>query len=412
MRRIALCLALVGCDDRAPQPDPTELAHVPDVYPGPCLQEEYRGGAQQPSSAVRTGYDGQGRVTLRELVGDDGHAFSREERSYDQHDREVETDELWSIRHYDGTGYDRWTRHHRVYDAADRVTRHIEDYGRDGSADVVRTWRYNAAGEVTEEKIDQASSRVPDYVRRHTYDADGNKTRYSNEERWADHVVHTTIDWHYDAGALIAIEGRIDGDLAYQHIYERDTRGRVVYEWEDIDGDGQPEWARTHHYSEGGREHTEEHDEDGDGRVDVIWVRMTAEDGFLAETRYDADADGAFEKVTRYSRGDGWLMQTRDEGDDGTIDYVYHRAWTTDASGRKRVASETRDLGGDGILDEVTTWTYGEHGVQGEETVGPDGAVIRFTRYEYDRLGNLLSIESPGFSRRYHYICPWSPFVR
>lgn len=412
MRRLVLCLALVSCDEQRAQPDPRELAHVPAEYPGPCLTEEYRGGSQTPTSAVRSGYDAQGRVTLWELVDSDGHAFHREESTYDAQDREIETDELDSIRHYDGSGYDRWTRYHRAYDDASRLIRHIEDYRRDGSADVVTTYRYDAAGNEVEQKVEQAASQVPDYLRLSTYDADGNRISLVAEERLAGKVKRETVAWRYDAGQLVETtrDNETDGVIDGREVREWDAEGRLIDFWRDEDGDGTPEWRHTSTYSADGLEHRHESDEDGDGVIDRSFVNIMSADGRVTDEYGDHDGDGEFDLIIHLERDPGRTYGSYDEGADGTIDSAYERTWDPDDWSRDRTESE--DFDGDGVFDAVKTWYYGPFGIDRTETVDATGTVISEERYTYDRLGNLLSIESPYIGRRNYYLCPWSPFER
>lgn len=409
--RIALLgVVLFGCDDPTPKADPPEPIvlppHVPGEYPGPCLTEEGWEGEGSYRSSWRLGYDARGRITLWEQLDDDGHVFLRKERGYDDDDREVVRDELWSIRHYDGSGGDVWTLYRYAYDDNGHEVRRSEDRDRNGSIDVLRTSVWTSDGRPVEERIEQLASWVPDYLRLWTYDDDGNETRFVQEERLGDELVRHSVTKRYVDGRRVELLADTDGVLRMRVSTTYDADGRVTQAERDDDGDGVVDWRETHTYSQDGREHTAHTDADGNGDIDE--VRVEVSDEGREEVRLDSNADGQVDYIAVYSQDDDGSWATYDNDGDGVVDQ--RRETRFRPEGGRHL--EQWDDDGDGEFDLTTTWQYGPHGLDEERTVDASGAVVDYVRMEYDRVGNRLIRRSPTYNARYHYICPWSPFER
>ena len=155
---------------------------------------------------------------------------------------------------------------------------------------------------------------------------------------------------------------------------------------------------------------------DSDALQSIDWRTFDEQDEIIL-LQSSRDADGAREQTTRYVREyDGLERQVHAEeydaddalvrtfeveyrGDeeqarqttvfapDGRIDRLQHWSWSVELL----IRLET-DIGGDGQINEVVTWTYddGDQAVSQEMDRDGDGAMDLHRDYEYDEDDNLL----------------------
>lgn len=403
-------LVLSGCDDPTPKADPEALSpHVPRTYPGPCLIQTDLGNDGTYDSTSRLGYDLLGRTTLWERL-DDEHVKHRKECSYDSRDRPSECDERWNTRFPDGhISPDSWTRHQYGYEGDNRV-RHAGDIDRDGSIDWTWTARWDADGRLVEERLEHAHPALEDYVWRWTYDADGNEILFVEEERLRDAVILRTLTHRYVG--WLAVEAFLEEDGILQWRREADTNadGRVTEARRDNDGDGVVDWRAVYTYSTNGLERTSKTDADGDGDFDE--VRVEIQDGAgRKEVRLDKDANGDLDYIEVNTLSETETSTLYDYDGDGVVDRSRVTTLTDFQSGRMPLL-EVWDNDGDGVVDVTTTWRYGPHGLEEMRSANAAGMEVDFERVTYDAVGNRLLQRTPQMSRKYSYICPWSPFER
>jgi hypothetical protein len=258
---------------------------------------------------------------------------------------------------------------------------------------------------------------------------------------WRDALVTTVASWDeagqtaglgewvreqaYDAdGLLVRDTNDADDDQQdVEELWERGDDGQVLRWTVDFDLDGAPELIEDWTYDADGAPLLREQDRDGDGRVDER-SEYLAVDGLLAEELYDFDADG--EPETRYTYhhdalgrqsqvyGDdfldgrtdytarwSWLdttdllvEHTRDEGNEGLVDFEERREYDDD---RREVWRVTSDRGGTGLTNE---WTYRYDGTnpQVDEAtwlLQQDGEVLQAVEvtYRWDERGRSLGAD-------------------
>ncbi len=162
------------------------------------------------------------------------------------------------------------------------------------------------------------------------YDEDGRLV----EVRWdegADGTLESIRRAHAEGDAwIVELDLGADGQIDRRHVETYDARGALRTQQIDEDADGQVERART--WIETADRQVEARDEDGDGVVDHTTVlRLDAVGRRVLKEELDAD---------------------------GRV--VWRKTYTYDAQGRRSV--DRRDGDVDGVIDQVTTYTYAADG--------------------------------------------------
>ena len=210
-------------------------------------------GDGRPDRVTVYEYDAAGNVTRQQADTDgDGSADQVESHEYDA------TGNISQELYYeDGVRRPRQVSYE--YGDDNRLTRR-EDIGADGKLNSIDTLEYDARGNLLRE----ASKSGDGYEYRisvHTYDAMGNRTR-TEEDGDGDGMVDTIRSWEYDADGNLVREREVSIDqearrVEFSHSYHYDADSNLVRESEgfDWDGDGVPDEYETRHYTPTGWGH-------------------------------------------------------------------------------------------------------------------------------------------------------------
>jgi hypothetical protein len=205
-----------------------------------------RDGDGRPDRVTVYEYDAAGNVT-RQQWDSDGDGTAERVESYEYDTAGNITREL---------AYENGDRRpgqvSYEYGDDNRLTRR-EDIGADGKLNSIATFEYDARGNLLRE----ASKLGDGYeygISVHTYDAKGNRTR-TEEDREGDGVVDTIRSWEYDADGNLVREREVIIDeearrVEFSHSYHYDADSNLVRESEgfDRDGDGVPDEDTTRYY--------------------------------------------------------------------------------------------------------------------------------------------------------------------
>jgi hypothetical protein len=212
----------------------------------------------------------------------------------------------------------------------------------------------------------------------------------------------------YDAAGQITsyCETATDGSVRFDLVRSYDERGRRVRQVEDVANLGPEHRVATWEYDDADRLRRITVDFDGDVRVTE---RQYADDGRLARqitTRDDEPPD-----VVTYVYRDGeplvidelhdawgwrytfaagrWLSRIENLGADGTARTT---EWLTYVDrDRGRLARRDLDTDGDGVSDDITTYTWRDDRVAtATYDHAGDGEVDQLDRYAYDRGGRMI----------------------
>ncbi|MCF6235867.1 MAG: Ig-like domain-containing protein [Gammaproteobacteria bacterium] len=299
-----------------------------------------------------------------------------------------------------------------------------EDYDGDGTADVIRTYTYDANGNELTNSYDGDGNGTADTIFTSSYDAKGNRLTYSRDED-GDGTVDSTSALTYDAnGNRLTESYDANGDGTAERIetFTYDAKGNLLTYSRDEDGDGTAEKIETYTYTydangnaltasfdDGGstadsittftydandNRLTISYDFDGNGTVDRVYTDTYDANGKLLTESFDEDGDGAAERIDTYTydANGNRLTESSDEDGDGTADRI--DTYTYDDNGNQLTYS--RDEGGDGTADRIDTYTYDDNGNQlaySRDEDG-DGTVDSTSALTYDANGNRLTESS------------------
>lgn len=325
-------------------------------------------------------------------------------------------------------------------------TRYARDDDADGSDDWVRFLTYDAAtGRVVRDEYDENNDGFIDNVYTQSYHANLYGDLYTTDR--GNDGIEGSRDWDLDAfGDIVRYEERRDGELYQLETRELDpatglyvrrevtnpvTGVHTIETWTmddqgnrptatiDYDGDGSPENYVTLTYDAPNSLWTgREDDTNGDGIADVATTRSFNEDGNLLSERRDDGADGSIDYVDQRTYDTGGYMTHReiDNENDGVVDVeyfwernsrgqalssireengvrVYADRATYDVAGQR--LTYLRDDDGDGNFDHGYAHTYDSGGRQLEWSydAGADGVLDRIYTYTYDSHGKLIEYQ-------------------
>jgi hypothetical protein len=223
-----------------------------------------------------------------------------------------------------------------------------------------------------------------------------------------------------------------------------DDEGRTTDEWQDDDGDGEPETHVLHERDGAGRLRTSSWDYAFDGRFDALRF-YSFEEGKRMRVLDDLDNDGLFDAVTTTSLGadgrpemvefdldndgfpeirqmlvfdDAGRLSQQSDFDLRTTDQATTHRYVYDAQ-TGHLQSIDSDRGDDGRLDEQRSYTWTAQGYAATEelqifTYGPEGEeafTAEKTAWRRDADGNAIEstheLPDGQVSRRafYNYTC-------
>lgn len=211
---------------------------------------------------------------------------------------------------------------------------------------------------------------------------------YEGSVRYA----HTS---YYDSRPTLrfmAGDADADGNNDGISLFAYDSWGRMVEMARDDDWDGGYDDGWRYKYDEAGRLVEEAHDDEWDGVADRTKTYAYNERGWMVSAFIDDDGDGVIDDATYIyydSQGNPTLMEGDGNGD-GVIDVVVKLEYVDRLAVRREV-----DWGPDGVVDDITVWTYDSGGrvVLIEYDVDADGVINESYRHSYNERGWLVRVE-------------------
>ncbi len=185
-------------------------------------------------------------------------------------------------------------------------------------------------------------------------------------------------------------KGVVSLKRALQHLYEdlniQTTFCRVTNSTRDADGDGTVDRTDEYQYDSSGRRTFSRRDNDGDGVIDVQYHQTYNSLDQRIELTADFNLDGIDRRERwQYDSNGRELEFARDEGDDGSLDYL-------EVSSRNAIGLKTmfeRDSGADGVWDQRVLYLYDGAGrlILQDTDYEPDGTIDSRWAIEYDAQG-------------------------
>lgn len=236
---------------------------------------------------------------------------------------------------------------HKPLDTARR-----EDTGRASESDTAAP--FSLAGCTATMSVDVMKDGVLDWLWHYQYDEVG-AVDAIDSDAGADGSLDARVDYVYLAGLLdqrLWDDGR-DGILNSIDSYTYDAEDQLIEMVMDGGADGLPDAITTWAWSDG-LERTESVDEDADGAPELR-IAWSYQDRLKVLGEYDLGLDGVVDDTQHLFYEEGLLVRdTVDAGSDGTDDVVELTTYDT----RGLVATVSKDMGNDGVIDAWSAWEY------------------------------------------------------
>ena len=445
-------------------------------------------GDGKPDQIERYAYDARGNVT-RELTDWDANGSTDQITTY-EYDIYNNVTLLEQDNDADGTVDESqsWPYHY-VHDAQGNVVRRVLDQSGDGrpneivgyayhangslaqedrwstedSEHNVRTWQYDALGNLTLEELDHDANGTVDSTVNFEYDAcsypklrqmrdaensitsveswqhdtQGQLRRYDWDtgQFWIDDMgdLPPPFDtwqsegfegWQYDAkDQLIRYQLECRGDCVTSFFdpldsqvvnYEYDSNGNKTRELTDRDGDRQPDLVLFYEYDARDNVTRELGDTDGDGEADWATSHQYNNNDQVTRRENDEDGDGLPDTIENfeYDQHGNITLESYDGGADGTPDSTTTFEYQYDANGKLVRSREEVDWDANGKPEYINYREYDSKGnlTRYEEDQDADGTLDAVETWQYDASGNLVRQESdwagdgtPDLVRSYRY---------
>ena len=187
------------------------------------------------------------------------------------------------------------------------------------------------------------------------------------------------------------------GGAADEFLDRFDEHERHVYRGIDYGADHVWDYVFTNSYDASGNLVQRDDDTDGDGDFDEKTVSTYDDEGrTLTSTMYENDV--LVEVWTWVYEDDALVAIEMDEGNDGSLETVWHVTTAVDGSGNTTETDEVDD-GNDGTIDAVFRFFENAAGTEVEITgdFDADGDDEFSQRFTYDQYGNMLTENSEWY---------------
>ncbi len=163
----------------------------------------------------------------------------------------------------------------------------------------------------------------------------------------------------------------LDNSIDEAYWYTYNSENLLETQQDDLDGDGDVEQQSEWVYESNGYPIEYRMDNDFDDIYDDEWLTIRDDQGYVLEQTFDEAMDGTIDTrwTTDWNADMTQVILSEDEGDDGTVEAIIE----AELEGIYTI-SRSRDEGADGTLDYVETWAYNDDG--------------NLTRYELDDDGD------------------------
>lgn len=229
------------------------------------------------------------------------------------------------------------------------------------------------------------------------------------------------IDTYDPEGRLETSEHDLDADGHFDERRHYDNAGNITRHSVDEDDDGENDLVHHYTYDEQGRLSIHNLDEGADGRLDRICTWSYTDDAVGRAIRVvescDDQGDGTPDRsnttdiIYGYTGDDTGLLDTGDspppaneppdtqvahyfdEGSDGSVDRIDLYSYGWDDGAYERPTLQESDLDADGVIDEITQWSYNGLGLVTFTAIdeGGEGDADFVATYSYDAEGHLLT---------------------